>query len=772
MASLVHVLKSFHSGTLDKDNLIAAVDQILAGERVNEAWLLQTLNEENTRVPLPPDVHRQVRERIEQAAERRQGDEQTSAAISAAVKSVPDEDNSATRLVTSLFGDSPQPSRASAGQPPADPAATAVAPVEVFEAVAMKGTGDVLNDRFVLEECIGAGGMSTVYKALDRRKLEADDRNPYVAVKVLNVEFRAHPDSLIALQREAKKSQSLAHPNIVRVYDFDRDGSTVYMTMEYLAGKSLAKVLRAPGFEGLEESVALRILEDAARALIFAHENCIVHADFKPANIILTENGKVKVIDFGIARAFQRPDDSDMEATRFDPGSLGALTPTYASPEMLEHGEPDPRDDVYALACITYEMLTGRHPFGRVQATEARDGGLELKRRNLSRRQFKALKAALAFERDKRTPTVRQFLAAIRPAQSIPVSVPVSVVAKAAVVAGLAISAYLLAISGIMDFYRVDDSGLKAAGDKAGDSVEIASLQTGDDKPDAPAAGQASAAKAPAAPDSNRGAGKVAHAEKIAAVSVATQAPASPPPPVSAQSLRDGVAAVIGGLSCASVNASVRNGNVSLRGYVSDKLDISGLEKSLLAIPGAQQVSSSLKPVGAEKCAMIDLLAPYMAIRQEAGSAASIQVRGKNNELTEGDPLVLDITTPARQSYVNVDYFSLDGGVVHMLPSPRASDNQAPPNYRATLGDLGEWTIAKPFGTEMVTVITTPKPLFDSTRDEYEKNADYIAALRKRLDQISKESGKDSVSVDFVMINTRPKSLMQQLRDAVPLGDS
>ena len=85
--------------------------------------------------------------------------------------------------------------------------------------------GDVLNGRFVLEERVGSGGMSTVYKALDRRKLEADDRNPYVAVKVLNVEFRSHPQSLIALQREAKKSQSLAHPNIVRVYDFDRDGT-------------------------------------------------------------------------------------------------------------------------------------------------------------------------------------------------------------------------------------------------------------------------------------------------------------------------------------------------------------------------------------------------------------------------------------------------------------------------------------------------------------------------------------------------------------------
>jgi serine/threonine protein kinase len=276
----------------------------------------------------------------------------------------------------------------------------------------IKGVGDVLNDRFVLEERLGEGGMSTVYKAVDRRKLEADDRYPYVAVKVLNMEFRAHPDSLIALQREAKKSQSLAHPNIVRVYDFDRDGSTVYMTMEYLTGRSLAQILRAPDFKGMPQEEALRVLEGMAGALRFAHDNGIVHSDFKPGNIFLTDTGEVKVIDFGIARAFRRPEQVDMEMTRFDAGSLGALTPTYASAQMLEGQEVDPRDDIYALACIAYEMLTGRHPFGRMQATEARDGGLEVERRkNLSRRQWKALKSALNFDREHRTPSVEQFMA-------------------------------------------------------------------------------------------------------------------------------------------------------------------------------------------------------------------------------------------------------------------------------------------------------------------------------------------------------------------------
>ena len=275
----------------------------------------------------------------------------------------------------------------------------------------IKGKGDVLNNRFELLECVGSGGMSSVYKAIDRRKIEAKDRHPHVAVKVLNVEFRTHPDSLTALQREAKKCQSLAHPNIVQVYDFDRDDATVYMTMEYLSGVSLGRLMRDPYFTGIARDEALRIINDAGHALSFAHGSGIVHTDFKPANVFITNDGRVKVIDFGIARAFQHDDAIEMDATRFDPGSLQALTPTYASPQMLEHKKPNPQDDIYALACTAYEMLTGRHPFGRVPANTARDTGLKLAwNKSLTRGQYTALKHALEFDREKRTATIDQFL--------------------------------------------------------------------------------------------------------------------------------------------------------------------------------------------------------------------------------------------------------------------------------------------------------------------------------------------------------------------------
>jgi len=273
--------------------------------------------------------------------------------------------------------------------------------------------GQMLNGRFVLAQRLGEGGMGTVFKALDLRKQEAQDRNPFVALKVLNEDFRRHPEALKSLQRETKKAQTLAHPNVITVHDFDRDGATLYMTMEYLPGQSLDRLVRARDFKGMPKQDAFKIVRDIGAALVYAHENGIIHLDLKPANIIVAENGRTKVIDFGIARAVARPHiDHGGDDTVFDAGILNALTPTYASPEMLTDQAPDPRDDVFALACITYELLTGRHPFGRAPATEAQKSALKAtKPASLSNYQWRALQRGLSFDRDARTPSVATFVA-------------------------------------------------------------------------------------------------------------------------------------------------------------------------------------------------------------------------------------------------------------------------------------------------------------------------------------------------------------------------
>jgi len=266
---------------------------------------------------------------------------------------------------------------------------------------------EVIKGRFVLEERLGKGGMAQVFKARDLRKEEAQDDQPWVAIKFLGEKFSKHPKALISLQREAKKSQQLAHPNVVTVYDFDRDGERVFMTMEFLQGQPLSRweSLHLPG---KRNTLVADIIAQVAAGLAYAHSKGVVHSDLKPDNIFVTMDGRVKILDFGIARIV----DSAIEKDNFDAGELGAMTLKYASLEMLEgKHQPHPSDDVYALGLIAYELFTGDHPFGGRNAAQALAKGLTPPAiRGATRRQARAINAALAFRQADRPQSAAQFL--------------------------------------------------------------------------------------------------------------------------------------------------------------------------------------------------------------------------------------------------------------------------------------------------------------------------------------------------------------------------
>ena len=273
------------------------------------------------------------------------------------------------------------------------------------------GTGTLLKKRFLLEEVLGQGGMGTVYRAKDLRKGEAEDPNPYIAAKVLNQDFRDHPDAFVTLQQETAKSQTLAHPNIVTVHDFDRDGDTLYMTMELLDGQPLDQLLREHP-QGLAKTTALKLCEDLCAALMYAHKRHLIHADFKPGNVFVMNDGSAKVLDFGIARAASK----DAQKHRFYAVDLGALTPAYATIEMISDEPISFADDVYALACVTYEMLTGHHPYNRLSASDAHQQNLKPKRPGkLNNAQWRALSHALALQKNQRTASVAQLAAELFP---------------------------------------------------------------------------------------------------------------------------------------------------------------------------------------------------------------------------------------------------------------------------------------------------------------------------------------------------------------------
>lgn len=295
------------------------------------------------------------------------------------------------------------------------------------------GVGSVINDRFSLEKLLGRGGMGEVYLATDKRKVEAQDKNPYVAMKVLGENFKQHPQAFIALQREARKTQELAHPNIVTVYDFDRQGDSVYLTMEALDGKPMDEEIRSDAREIPE---AVDMITQCAQGLAYAHQKNLVHSDLKPGNVFICNDGKVKLLDFGIARAFKSGKDLDDQDpnndTVFDAGDLGALTPAYASLEMIEGEEPHLADDVYAMGLIAYELLTGKHPFNKVMASKARDQGLKAERiAGLSKQQWQAIEQALAFERSDRIQDANDFLQNFTAKSKTPLYIAASVILAA-----------------------------------------------------------------------------------------------------------------------------------------------------------------------------------------------------------------------------------------------------------------------------------------------------------------------------------------------------
>ena len=211
----------------------------------------------------------------------------------------------------------------------------------------MAGLGDVLGGRYRLVELLGQGGMATIYRATDS-ELGRD-----VAVKVLHPEYGHDPDFVARFRQEAHAAASLSHPGIVGVYDFGTDDAGPYLVMELVDGEDLAALIRRNG--PLPPRQAARLVAEVARALDAAHERGIVHRDVKPGNIMLTANGRVKVTDFGIARAW-----ADARLTL--PGTtLGSVH--YFSPEQAL-GEPTTAaSDIYSLGIVLFELLTGRRPW-------------------------------------------------------------------------------------------------------------------------------------------------------------------------------------------------------------------------------------------------------------------------------------------------------------------------------------------------------------------------------------------------------------------------
>jgi serine/threonine protein kinase len=208
-------------------------------------------------------------------------------------------------------------------------------------------TPTILNNRYHLLATIAGGGMAVVYKAQDRLL------NRVVAVKVLRPEYAMDPSFLQSFRQEAQAAANLTHPNIVTIYDVGQEGDRHYIVMEYVEGRDLKSIIQeeAPFSIGR----ALDITIDVCAGVGDAHHSGIVHCDIKPQNVIISTEGRVKVTDFGIARAFSQIVPPEVETV------WG--TPQYFAPEQAAGEPPTPASDVYSIGVMLYEMLSGRLPF-------------------------------------------------------------------------------------------------------------------------------------------------------------------------------------------------------------------------------------------------------------------------------------------------------------------------------------------------------------------------------------------------------------------------
>lgn len=272
--------------------------------------------------------------------------------------------------------------------------------------------GFLLSERYEIIEHVHSGGMSHVYKAIDRRRLPGHSQQAHVAVKMLRRGVSDRDEYRLLLEREASKARSLSHPNIIKIFDFDAHEGQFYLVMEWLQGESLSTLLKRAGGEPLAPTFSWTVIEAVADALQHSHSNGVIHADINPSNIFVTTTHDIKLLDFGVARFADDEQNASEDLTAW-------VTPSYASPEVLSGSSPVVQDDLFSLACVACRCFAGSHPFDGKLSNVAQRENFKVKPVSVvSDREWSALDRCLAYTRADRPDSASVLLRSHSPANA------------------------------------------------------------------------------------------------------------------------------------------------------------------------------------------------------------------------------------------------------------------------------------------------------------------------------------------------------------------
>jgi serine/threonine-protein kinase Stk1 len=293
-------------------------------------------------------------------------------------------------------------------------AATAAKPAAQAPRDVLSELPEVLGGRYKIERLLGVGGMGAVYRARDLLREQFGDPEPYVAVKTLSDDFAEYPDANALLYSEFALTARLNHPHVVRLFGFEVDvpSQRAFLTLELLKGLTLDQLLseRPEGLPWSElQEIAIALLD----ALSYSHSLGVLHGDLKPSNVMLAEDG-LRLFDYGLGQPVEGllPGLPRLCRNRFT-----AWTPRYAALELLDGAPLSAAADIYAVACVLYELASGRHPFSRQSAKQAKAMELDTQLQRpdfLPAHCWPALRTALAFDEAQRSISCAQLLEVFR----------------------------------------------------------------------------------------------------------------------------------------------------------------------------------------------------------------------------------------------------------------------------------------------------------------------------------------------------------------------